>query len=200
MDLSPIAPFLPTPSVLPLIEEWVRAYTFELKITRPRSTKLGDFRPPRPGQVAKLTLNGNLGPYQFLTTLTHEIAHLIAWERYGRKAMPHGKEWKMIFSTMLRELEEYCEWPIAYSTALKKHAKSPKSAVGGDPLLQQTILQLDGMGDQLLLQELVPGDAFTFKNRAFTFKEKRRTRALVVELSTKRQFTIPLVARIERID
>jgi hypothetical protein len=83
---------------------------------------------------------------------------------------------------------------------LKKHAKSPKSAVGGDPLLQQTILKLDGMDDQLLLQELAPGDAFVFKNRAFTFSEKRRTRALVVEHGTKRQFTIPLVARIERLD
>ena len=200
MNLSPIVPLLPTPEVLPLIEEWAREYSFELKITRPRSTKLGDFRPPRPGQIAKLTLNGNLGPYQFLTTLTHELAHLIAWERYGRRAMPHGKEWKTIFSAMLTELERYCDWPVAYSTALKKHAKSPKSAVGGDPLLQQTILKLDGMDDQLLLQELAPGDAFVFKNRAFTFSEKRRTRALVVEHGTKRQFTIPLVARIERLD
>ena len=49
MDLSIIQPLLPTGDVLPLMEAWTAPYDFDLKITRPRKSKLGDFRPPKPG-------------------------------------------------------------------------------------------------------------------------------------------------------
>ena len=31
---------------------------------------------------------------RYFLTLTHEIAHLLAWARYSNKIKPHGKEWK----------------------------------------------------------------------------------------------------------
>ena len=83
MDFSTIQPLLPTGDVLPLIEAWTAPYDFDLKITRPRKSKLGDFRPPKPGKRSSITMNEDLGPYQFLTTFVHELAHLIIWEKYG---------------------------------------------------------------------------------------------------------------------
>jgi len=196
MDLSPLLPFLPAPEALPTIQGWLRDEDFELIISRPRSTKLGDFRPPRPGKRAKITLNSNLRPYQFLTTLIHEIAHLKTWNAFGRSAAPHGKEWKAIFGFMLKEMAAAHHWPQSYNQALLHHAERPKSAVGGDPLLQKTVLELDGQSDILLLEEIADGQAFVFKGRKFRRIEKRRTRALVTEISTGRQYTIPLIAQV----
>ena len=76
MDFDPLLPYLPEGDFIPLLKKWLEHEKFELILHRPRATKLGDFRPPRKGNIAKITLNSNLGPYQFLTTLTHEIAHL----------------------------------------------------------------------------------------------------------------------------
>lgn len=194
-----LLPYLPAGNYEPLFSKWLDGLNYQIAISKPRKSKLGDFRPPRSGQIARITMNADLGPFQFLTTLTHEIAHLIAWEKYGRSAAPHGKEWKAVFREMLIELAQHQAWPESYTQALVKHAKSPKAAVGADPQLQQTLLVLDESTD-LLLQSLEAGDRFTFKRRHFRYDEKRRTRALVTELGTKKQYTIPLVARVERID
>ena len=194
-----LLPYLPSGDYEPLFSKWLEGLNYQIAISRPRKSKLGDFRPPRLGQIARITMNADLGPFQFLTTLTHEIAHLIAWEKYGRLAAPHGKEWKAVFRQMLIELAQHQAWPENYCRALLQHAKSPKAAVGADPYLQQTLLLLDKSTD-LLLQSLAAGEEFTFKGRHFQYDEKRRTRALVTELGTKKQYTIPLVARVERID
>ncbi len=200
MDFSTIKPLLPTGDVLPLIEAWIAPYDFDLKITRPRKSKLGDFRPPKPGKRSSITMNGNLGPYQFLTTFIHELAHLITWEKHGRRAAPHGKEWKQCFGALLISLAEAHPWPEVYKKAILEHATRPKSAVGGDPGLQKILLQLDGKDDEVLLQDLAPGAEFNFKTRRFRYQKCHRTRALVLDLGNKRLYTIPLVAPIDPAD
>lgn len=200
MDFSTIQPLLPTGDVLPLIEAWTAPYDFDLKITRPRKSKLGDFRPPKPGKRSSITMNEDLGPYQFLTTFVHELAHLITWEKYGHRAAPHGKEWKQCFGALLISLAEVHPWPEVYKKAILEHATRPKSAVGGDPGLQSILLQLDGKDDEVLLQDLAPGDEFNIKTRRFRYQKCHRTRALVLDLGNKRLYTIPLVSRIDPAD
>jgi hypothetical protein len=34
-------------------------------------------------------------------TLIHEIAHLVAFEKYGRNIKPHGQEWKHTFQQLM---------------------------------------------------------------------------------------------------
>lgn len=200
MDFDPLLPYLPEGDFIPLLNKWLEHEEFELILHRPRATKLGDFRPPREGNIAKITLNSNLGPYQFLTTLTHEIAHLKVWNAHARRAAPHGLEWKTVFGEMLQELAYYQTWPEAYLAALLKHAIRPKSSVGADPGLQKVILQLDHNSDVFLLQDVPNGANFLFKGRAFKRLEKRRTRALVFEISSGLKYTIPLVAQVELKD
>lgn len=200
MDFDPLLPYLPEGDFIPLLNKWLEHEEFELILHRPRATKLGDFRPPREGNIAKITLNSNLGPYQFLTTLTHEIAHLKVWNAHARRAAPHGLEWKTVFGEMLQELAYYQTWPEAYLAALLKHAIRPKSSVGADPGLQKVILQLDHNSDVFLLQDVPNGANFLFKGRAFKRLEKRRTRALVFEISSGMKYTIPLVAQVELKD
>ena len=197
MDLKPLLPYLPKEEVLPLLGQWLKNKEFELSINKPRATKLGDFRPPKKGARAKITLNSNLGKYQFLTTLVHEIAHLKVWNAHGRNAAPHGIEWKTTFGAMLIELEKECTWPEEYRLAILNHATQPKSAVGGDPRLQKAILSLDSDSAFTLLADINIGTVFFFKGRQFQKLEKKRTRALVKEIASQKKFTIPLVAQVE---
>ena len=67
-----------------------------VKITKPRKSKLGDFRILINGR-GQISVNENLNRYAFLITITHELAHAFVWKRYKTRVMPHGKEWKSTF-------------------------------------------------------------------------------------------------------
>jgi hypothetical protein len=198
MDVEPLRGYLPPGISLELFERWLSEEPCALKIKAPRSTKLGDFRPPRPGALPGITLNSDLRPYQFLTTFVHEIAHLITWNAFGRKAAPHGTAWKSQFGEMLRELATDSSLDERYRTAILRHAERPKSHTGADLNLYSTILELDHHNVALLLKDLSPGEDFRFRQREFSFIELRRTRALVSEKGSGKQFTIPLLAEVER--
>jgi len=101
---------------------------------------------------------------------------------------------------MLQELAIYQIWPEAYLAAILRHANRPKSSVGADPDLQKVILRLDHNSEVFLLQDVLNGANFIFKGRAFKRLEKRRTRALVLEISSGMKYTIPLVAQVEPQD
>ena len=53
-----------------------KASPFELKLSKSRQTKVGDFTSRRSKAHPRITLNNDLNPYLFLTTYVHEVAHL----------------------------------------------------------------------------------------------------------------------------
>jgi predicted SprT family Zn-dependent metalloprotease len=55
--------------------------------------------------------------------LTHELAHLIAFEKYGRRISPHGNEWKKLSENAFESLEVYEE---DLKPIIIKFSKSPK--------------------------------------------------------------------------
>ena len=74
----------------------IQIYHVHLKIVNERQTRHGDYR-RHPDGFHQITVNANLNKYRFLMTLIHEIAHLVAFEKYGRNILPHGTEWKITF-------------------------------------------------------------------------------------------------------
>jgi SprT protein len=74
---------------------------FHLRVTRPRDSKYGDYRPAFKNNQQRITINGNLDKYSFLITLLHELAHLYVQENIKHPYLPHGKEWKSSFSELL---------------------------------------------------------------------------------------------------
>ena len=83
------------------INTWLNTYNCQLKIKKPRLTKLGDYRCPQNGKGHIISINNNLNPYAFLITLTHEIAHMMVWEKHQNKVLPHGSEWKEMFQKLM---------------------------------------------------------------------------------------------------
>jgi hypothetical protein len=76
-----ILQYLP-PGTEPHVADLLGGLPLHVRLARPRRTKLGDHRPPGRGwSVHRITINDDLNPYAFMTTLLHEIAHAAAWER-----------------------------------------------------------------------------------------------------------------------
>ena len=65
-----------------------------------RKTRHGDYK-RLPNGKYQITVNSNLNSYRFLITLIHEIAHFEAYNTYGRRIKPHGKEWKHTFQHLM---------------------------------------------------------------------------------------------------
>jgi hypothetical protein len=87
-----------------LVNSWLLESPVPVILSKNRSSKHGDFRVPRKGRPAYITINHDLHPVEFIITLAHEIAHYRNWKLHGRRARPHGPEWREQFRSMLVEL------------------------------------------------------------------------------------------------
>ncbi|MFA5815809.1 MAG: hypothetical protein WC865_09350 [Bacteroidales bacterium] len=87
-----------------LVNSWLIASPVPVMLAKIRRSKHGDFRVPRKGRPAFITVNHDLHPVEFLITLAHEIAHFRNWKKYGRRVSPHGPEWRNEFRDMLVEV------------------------------------------------------------------------------------------------
>ena len=63
-----------------LLECWINELHLEIKVTKPRKSKLGDFKVI--GDQLIISINNNLNKYAFLITLVHEIAHAFVFQKY----------------------------------------------------------------------------------------------------------------------
>jgi hypothetical protein len=87
-----------------LVSQWLISSPVPVILAKSRRSKHGDFRVPRNGRPAYVTINHDLHPVEFLITLAHEIAHFRNWRKHGRRARPHGPEWRNEFREMLMEV------------------------------------------------------------------------------------------------
>ena len=153
---------------------------FKLHFKRPRSSKLGDFRPPRTKNgICSITLNLDLNPYQMLITYVHEVAHYDVYQQYGlRRVQPHGQEWQTSFSTLLQPFLTETIFPNDVLNALHKHLNHIKASSTADLNLQRVLHKYDKQPDNTTTVESLPhGARFVLKNGlVFQKGEKQRTR------------------------
>ncbi len=184
--------------VLPLLIK----HKVKLILTRERISKLGDYRHPHEQKGHTITLNVTLGPYQFLITLVHELAHLLVWEEHQNKVAPHGQEWKKCFGNLMIDLAKIDTLPLAFRQALLKSAKNPAASSRSDkfllPILRQLEPEDNRQSDEVLLNELNPGNQFIFRELIYTYIEKRRTR-MVCKRQDGKLFLINRYANVIKI-
>ncbi len=99
--LLPLKKYIPLGSFEKILGYFNR-YPIQLKITKPRKTRLGTYT-KRPNGLHVITINNNLNKYSFLVTLLHELAHLIVREKYKYPVLSHGEEWKFEFREILKD-------------------------------------------------------------------------------------------------
>jgi SprT protein len=165
---------------------------FNLKITRTRQSKVGDFTGRKDARYQKITLNQELNPYLFLVTYIHEFAHLLIYSKYGDTVDPHGEQWKNAFRYVMIPLLRNDIFPPEILRILTKHMINPKASSFADSELTRAIRIFDKNAEYYTcLSDIPEGSVFSFQKRFFTKGKLKRTRVLCKEMNSKRNYLIP---------
>jgi len=177
--------------------ELIKAHHVHLKIVNERVTRHGDYRKMPDGQH-QITVNANLNPYRFLMTLVHEVAHLVAFQKYGRAIKPHGKEWKFTFQTLMLPFIRPEVFPNALLPLLALHFKNPKATSDTDAKLSLALKQFDAPNDKNYIFEIPFGGHFRLYNgKVFKRGNKRVKRYECLEIATGRLYLFNPNAEVE---
>ena len=181
-----------------IIYKWILELKVEFIIAKPRKTKLGDFRPAYGKKPARITVNGDLNPYHFLITTVHEFAHLGCYLKHGNKVLPHGKEWKLIYSQLLNRFLKHDVFPEKLTPAIKLHLSRPSASSCTDANLLQKLTLFDE-SPKIFLNQLPLNTKFLLHENTYQVLEKRRTRYLCIRLDDQKKYLVSGNATIERI-
>jgi len=191
-----LKPYLPENS-LEFIMSWIDGRSVFIRITRGRRSKLGDYRSPQKDDVHRISVNGDLNPYEFLITLTHEIAHMLIWEKYGRKVKPHGTAWKHQYAGMLSILTGGSIFPQHIESIISKQVTNPGASNKSNIELTRALQSHNPAQSDVFLEDLPTGTIFSLPNgRTFRKEEKLRKWYRCTRQDNKRIYRISPVARV----
>lgn len=194
MSIQSLEKYLPE-NTLQYLKTWFLDHYIHIKITRNRNSKLGDYR-KLPDNSHEITINSTLSPQLFFFVLTHELAHLIAFEKYGRRISPHGNEWKETFRLMLLESLEVYEEELR--PIITKFSKSPKANFMASPDLVK-YFHIEKQDDTLqFIEELKKGEYFMYRNEKYLLEGLIKKNYLCKNLATGRKYSFKPLARVEK--
>lgn len=164
---------------------------FQLKITRTRQTKVGDFTTRKSSQP-RITLNHELNTFLFLITYVHEVAHLRVHLEHGTRVDPHGDEWRNKFAELMQPTLNELVFETDVLVALKRHLVNPKASSFADTDLTKVLRRYDKNAAQYAtLSDIPEGSIFRFQGRFFRKGKIKRTRVLCHEVKTRRHYLVP---------
>ncbi|MFV8362227.1 SprT-like domain-containing protein [Flavobacterium sp. ZT3P35] len=194
--IETLAKFLPDHAVKPAFELIV-AHGVHLKIVNERATRHGDYRKGLSGKH-EITVNGSLNKYRFLMTLIHEIAHLVAFEKYGRNIKPHGHEWKHTFQQLMVPYIRPEIYPNHLLPLLARHFRNPSATSDTDTTLALALKQYDNQNDKNYVFEIPYGSVFRIKNGKIFKKIAVRTKRFeCLEMSSGKTYLFNPNAEVE---
>lgn len=193
-----LSKYLPERAVDPVFK-MIKQHQVYLKIVNERKTRHGDYRRLPNGQH-QITVNANLNPYRFLVTLIHEIAHLVAFQKYGRFIKPHGKEWKYTFQHLMIPFLTPEVFPSDLLPLLARHFKNPKASSDTDAHLSIALRSYDPKNGKNYIFEIPLGTTFRIYNgKVFKKGRKRVKRYECLELATGSIYVFQPNAEVEVI-
>lgn len=192
--------YLPERAVDPCFE-LIKTYGVNLKVVNHRVTRHGDYR-RLPNGLHQITVNASLNKYRFLITLIHEIAHLVAFEKFGRRIKPHGLEWKRTFQHLMVPFIRPEIFPSKLLPIIAHHFKNPKASSSTDANLAIALKAFDTeqQNGTSYVFELPLGSKFRLYNgKLFQKGKKRVKRYECIELGTGRMYLFQPNAEVELI-
>ncbi len=194
MSIQSLEKYLPQ-NTLHYLKIWFADYYIHIKITKNRNSKLGDYR-KLPDNSHEITINSTLVPELFFFVLTHELAHLIAFEKYGRRISPHGNEWKVTFRQMLlQSIDVYNE---NLRPLIVNFSRSPKANFMASPELVK-YFHVEKQDDALIfIEKLQKGDFFIYRNEKYLLEGLIKKNYLCKNLATGRKYSFKPLARVQK--
>lgn len=188
--------YIPEHAVKPVFELIV-VNQVHLKIVNERQTRHGDYRKGVSGKH-EITVNSSLNKYKFLITLIHEISHLVAFEKFGRKIKPHGTEWKYSFQRLMIPFIRPEIFPSHLLPLLARHFKNPTASSDTDSTLSLALKQFDVQNDKNYVFEIPYGSVFRIANGKIFKKIAVRTKRFeCLEVSSGKMYLFNPNAEVE---
>lgn len=197
-----LRPHLPAAAADYVVEVLDR-HPCDVRVVPRRRTKLGDHRPPGRGRARHcITLNDDLNPFAFLTTLLHEVAHVATWERFRRRwrhPRPHGPEWQREFAVLLGPVVTAGALPSDVREALAGAMHGPAAASCSDRRLALALARYDPPRPGMVrVEDVAPGTIFrTDCGTVFRAGPIVRTRRQCFECRTGQEYRVHGLARVE---
>jgi predicted SprT family Zn-dependent metalloprotease len=178
------------------VVEILAEHSCQLKISRPRKTKLGDFRASNAKHISPvITINNNLNQYAFAVTLLHEVAHLLTWVKYDwRKIKPHGQEWKQQFKALL--VKYIRDFPEDVQDALLIYLQNPKASSCTDTNLQKVLKKYNTNAEVVHLEDIEIGSKFNLNKKTFVSISKLRKRYKCQDVNSKKMYYVSPLAEV----
>ncbi|MEO6455659.1 MAG: SprT-like domain-containing protein [Ginsengibacter sp.] len=198
--LSGLSAFIPE-ECMPEVTSYLQQYKVHLTITRERKSILGNYRSRISDKNHRITVNGNLNKYSFLITLLHELAHLLAHEKYGHKILPHGAQWKNEYAKILSAFIAKKIFPAEIENILLVNLKNPVASSCADVHLTRALRKYDdNKGSIQFVEELKAGTYFKIKGgRIFIRGEKIKKRFKCTEAATGKEYLFSPVYEVKLI-
>lgn len=191
-----LAPYVPE-FALDAVFELIKVNNVHLKIVHQRVTRHGDYR-KNPNGTHQITVNASENKYRFFITLIHEIAHLVAFEKYGRNILPHGQEWKHTFQRLMIPFIRPEVFPNELLPLLARHFRNPKASSDTDSTLALALKQYDKPNDKNYVFEIPYGSTFRIHNgKIFKKIALRIKRYECMELATGKIYLFNPNAEVE---
>jgi SprT protein len=201
LDNNYLASYIPESSN-EIVDGWIRTYPVQIRISRDRITKSGDYRPPYGATTYhRISINHNLNKFSFLITLTHEFAHLLTWNFYKRRAQPHGDEWRQNYRTLLFSLIEINVFPKEIEHALiQTLVRNSQPIHTSEYNLSVILSKYDSGSVKQFLDDLVSDSIFSIPNgNVFRKGDKIRTRYKCYCLNNKKWYLISPAMHVKPI-
>ncbi len=177
-----ICSYLPQTSCQ-LINSWISEINVDVKVSKPRKTKLGDFKVIN--NKCYITVNNNLNKYSFLITLTHELAHGFVFRKYHNNVKPHGYEWKQTFKLMMLNFLTPNHLPNDILKSLSKYLINPTYSSFSDIELVKTLRNYDNK-KTLILDEIEEKSIFKTLHKSSKLYVKGKKRRKYYECIEKK--------------
>lgn len=195
MGINVLEQYLPE-NTLPFLKKWFGDYVIHIKITKNRDSKLGDYR-RLPDKSHQITINSTLDKQLFFFVLTHELAHLIAFENFNFRISAHGKEWKDTFQGML--VESLAVYTPDLQPVILKFSKSPKANFMASPDLVRYFHIQNPDDAVVFIENLTIDDHFIYKGDRYQILEKKKKLYLCINLSNSKKYMFRPLAKVEKI-
>jgi len=168
-----------------------------LQIVNQRVTRHGDYRVLQNGQH-KITINASGNKYRFFITLVHEMAHLEAFEVYGRRIKQHGLEWKITFQKLMLPFIHPSVFPNTLLPLVARHFRNPKASSDTDAKLALALKYYDLPNNKNYIFEIPHGAFFKMYNgKVFKRGAQKVKRFECLEVSSGRTFLFNPNAEVE---
>ncbi len=181
-----------------LVLVWLKTSQVQIRLSKPRQTKLGDFRPPYNKLPARISINKDLHPIEFLITLAHELAHSENWQLNGKGVKPHGVEWKAAFREKLIQILDSGVLDTKFEDAIRTcYFKRQRLATAACPRLRRLYDAENDDSVVIRLDDIPAGSIFKVSSGKSLIKgEKLRTRYKCREIKSHRIYTVHSMTEI----